>query len=70
MINRVTLCENGPELSALVYGTWRLLDDPTSPSPADLAALLESTGFEVVECRLLGETTRAVFAVARKGGNS
>ncbi len=36
-------------------------------SPDDLAALLESTGFEVVECRLLGQTTKAVYAVARKG---
>ena len=36
----------------------------------NLAALLESTGFEVVECRLLGEKTKAVYAVARKGGIS
>lgn len=36
-------------------------------SPDDLATLIESTGFEVVECRLLGQTTRAVYAVARKG---
>jgi ABC-2 type transport system ATP-binding protein len=39
-------------------------------SPDDLAAIIESSGFEVVECRLLGETTKAVYAVARKGGNS
>jgi ubiquinone/menaquinone biosynthesis C-methylase UbiE len=39
-------------------------------SPEDLAALLESTGFEVVECRLLGETTKAVYVVARKRGIS
>lgn len=39
-------------------------------SPDDLAAILESTGFEVVECRLLGETTKAVYAVARKGAAS
>jgi ubiquinone/menaquinone biosynthesis C-methylase UbiE len=39
-------------------------------SPDDLTALLESTGFKVVECRLLGETTKAVYAVARKGGIS
>ncbi len=39
-------------------------------SPDGLSAILESAGFESVECRLLGETTKAAYAVARKGGNS
>jgi ABC-2 type transport system ATP-binding protein len=39
-------------------------------SPDDLAALLRSAGFEVVECRLLGDTTKAVFAIAQKGEHS
>ena len=37
MVPRIQLQPNGPEISRLVYGTWRLLDN-TSPSSKDLAS--------------------------------
>jgi predicted oxidoreductase len=36
MVDRVALGEGGPSLSRLCHGTWRLLREPTPPSPARL----------------------------------
>ncbi len=50
MISRARLTPNGPEISEIVYGTWRLLDDYAPPSAH---ALLERFG----ACLELGITT-------------
>lgn len=44
------LCSNGPRLSRLVYGTWRILDDATTAIPEHLAGRLSL-------CQELGLTT-------------
>ena len=41
MVPRAKLSPRGPELSRLVYGTWRLLDDPASATPEHLLRRLE-----------------------------
>ncbi|MFT5857492.1 MAG: putative oxidoreductase [Verrucomicrobiales bacterium] len=50
MIPCVELCPDGPKISALVYGTWRILDQPTPPTTAELTARFEA-------CLALGITT-------------
>jgi predicted oxidoreductase len=49
-VPRVPACPGGLELSQLVYGTWKLLDDPDAATPPALAARLEA-------CVELGITT-------------
>jgi predicted oxidoreductase len=41
MVPRAKLSPRGPELSRLVYGTWRLLDDPATATPEHLLRRLE-----------------------------
>ena len=41
MITRTRLAANGPEFSCLVFGTWRVLDDKESASPAQLLERLK-----------------------------
>lgn len=48
-VQPVSLCEDGPELSEIAYGTWRILNQPT-PNPKQLAERLEN-------CHALGITT-------------
>lgn len=50
MIPRIRLSEQGPDCSRLVYGTWRLLDDPGSATPRALCDRLN-------RCADLGITT-------------
>jgi len=50
MLTRMRLAPNGPEFSRLAYGTWRLLDDPAPPTPAELLQRLQ-------RCADLGVTT-------------
>ena len=50
MISRIALSPTGPEISRVVYGTWRLLDDADGATPA---ALLE----RLHRCADLGVTT-------------
>ncbi len=50
MISRIALSPTGPEISRVVYGTWRLLDDAEGATPA---ALLE----RLHRCVDLGVTT-------------
>ena len=49
-VKKVRLCPEGPEISEIAFGTWRILDDEPQPSPADLARRLE-------KCLELGITT-------------
>jgi predicted oxidoreductase len=49
-MQRVCLSEDGPEFSRLVYGTWRVLDDPASASPEQVLERLKV-------CLDLGVTT-------------
>jgi predicted oxidoreductase len=41
MITRTRIAPNGPEFSRLVFGTWRVLDDKDSASPAQLLERLK-----------------------------
>ena len=41
-MNRVPISPNGPEVSRLVYGVWRLLEDPEGSSPARIRARIEA----------------------------
>jgi predicted oxidoreductase len=41
MVSRAKLSSGGPELSRLVYGTWRVLDDPATATPEHLLRRLE-----------------------------
>jgi predicted oxidoreductase len=41
MITRTRIAPNGPEFSRLVFGTWRVLDDKVSASPAQLLERLK-----------------------------
>jgi predicted oxidoreductase len=41
MITRTRIAPNGPEFSRLVFGTWRVLDDKESASPAQLLERLK-----------------------------
>jgi predicted oxidoreductase len=41
MVPRAKLSPRGPELSRLVYGTWRLLDDPAAATPEHLLRRLQ-----------------------------
>lgn len=50
MVKQVPLSPNGPTVSDVIYGTWRLLADEPRPSVADLIARFE-------ECLELGITT-------------
>lgn len=50
MVTCSPLCPNGPALSQLAYGTWRILDNPAHSSPASILARLQ-------KCRDLGITT-------------
>ncbi len=50
MIKRAAISPGGPELSELVYGTWRILDDVAPPSVDELTARFET-------CMELGLTT-------------
>ncbi len=50
MIPRAQLSPNGPVLSSLVYGTWRVLDDAATATPDNLLARLH-------RCVELGITT-------------
>ena len=49
-MQRVSLSPNGPEFSRLVYGTWRLLDEPAVASPSSILERLKA-------CLDLGITT-------------
>ncbi len=49
-MQRVSLSPDGPEFSRLVYGTWRMLDDPFGTSPAQILERLSA-------CLDLGITT-------------
>lgn len=49
-MTRTRIAPNGPEFSRLVFGTWRVLDDKDSASPADLLKRLQL-------CADLGITT-------------
>ncbi|MCB1225582.1 MAG: aldo/keto reductase [Verrucomicrobiales bacterium] len=49
-MERIALSENGPEVSRLVYGSWRILDDPSSANVDDLLRRLHA-------CVDLGITT-------------
>lgn len=40
-VERVLVCEGGPQLSRLVYGTWRLLKEAAPPTPVALADRLQ-----------------------------
>jgi predicted oxidoreductase len=50
MISRAQLCPNGPEISEIVLGTWRLLDDYAPPSAHALVERIDA-------CIDLGITT-------------
>lgn len=50
MVPRHRLAAHGPEFSRLAYGTWRLLNDATPPTPQQLLARLQ-------RCADLGITT-------------
>ena len=50
MISRVSLCPHGPEVSRLVYGTWRVLDDTDTATTESLLKRLHT-------CLELGITT-------------
>ena len=50
MIPRIRLSASGPDCSRLVYGTWRLLDDPAGAEPQPLLDRLK-------RCAELGITT-------------
>lgn len=50
MTPRVQLSPNGPSFSQLVYGTWRVLDDPATATPEHLMQRLQ-------KCLDLGITT-------------
>jgi predicted oxidoreductase len=49
-MERTRIAPNGPEFSRLVFGTWRVLDDPESATPAGLLARFK-------KCLDLGITT-------------
>lgn len=49
-MQRVHLSPEGPEFSRLVYGTWRILDDPSGAAPEQILARLKA-------CLDLGITT-------------
>ena len=49
-VNKVRISPEGPELSEVAFGTWRILDEDPSPSPKDIAERLE-------KCLELGITT-------------
>lgn len=49
-MQRLSLSPQGPDFSRLVYGTWRLLDDPAHTSPASILERLKA-------CLDLGITT-------------
>lgn len=49
-VKKVKLCCEGPELSEIAFGTWRILDETPQPGPADVAKRLE-------KCLELGITT-------------
>ena len=36
------LSEKGPEISEMVYGTWRILDDAKVPAPHEIADRFEA----------------------------
>jgi predicted oxidoreductase len=50
MLPPVSLTPNGPEFSPLAFGTWRVLDDPSTRTPEELLRRLQ-------ECAELGITT-------------
>ena len=50
MIQRVPIAPNGPSFSRLIYGTWRILDDPATATVDDLLRRLH-------QCLDLGITT-------------
>ena len=50
MLPPVSLTPNGPEFSPLAFGTWRVLDDPSTRTPGELLRRLQ-------ECAGLGITT-------------
>jgi predicted oxidoreductase len=50
MISRTSIAPNGPEFSRLVFGTWRVLDDPFAASTSHLLRCLH-------QCLDLGITT-------------
>ncbi len=50
MVISSPLCKNGPSLSQLAYGTWRILEDPALATPAAILGRLQ-------RCRDLGITT-------------
>ena len=41
MVKQVQLSENGPSVSDVIYGTWRILDDSPRPSVEELAERFE-----------------------------
>jgi predicted oxidoreductase len=41
MVDRVSLAPGGPEVSEIIYGTWRLLTGDPRPTTAELAARFE-----------------------------
>ncbi len=49
-VGRLKLAPHGPEISRLVYGVWRLLDDPAGAAP-------ERVGLKIDACLDLGITT-------------
>jgi predicted oxidoreductase len=43
MVKAVPLSASGPALSQLAFGTWRIFDEPSPPSPADLLRRIEAS---------------------------
>ena len=42
MVSKAYLSPDGPELSELIYGTWRILDAEPAPSPAEIVERFEA----------------------------
>lgn len=42
MVPQVYLSPDGPEVSELIYGTWRILDEDPAPSPRDIVERFEA----------------------------
>ncbi len=49
-VQRVSLCDGGPEISEIAFGSWRILDEEPVPTPKALAERLNT-------CAELGITT-------------
>ena len=61
MSNRATLSAFGPEFSRIVFGTWRILDDPETRTPAGLLERLHAC----VEAGITTVDTAEIYGVYR-----